>query len=72
MVFIADKRSLSLLVKGLKHNAFTPAKDDWRYHNNTNSYSATCLSSTNLLFAFTNNQSSLPEIWVKMADARAH
>ena len=44
-------------VKSLKHNAFTLEKDDWRYHNNTNSYSGTYLSSTNLLFAFSSNRS---------------
>ena len=55
MVFIADKRALT--VKSLKHNAFTLEKDDWCYHDNTNSYSATFLSSTDLLFAFSNNQS---------------
>lgn len=31
MVFIADKRALSLHVKSLKNNAFTLEKDDWCY-----------------------------------------
>ena len=57
MVFIADKRAVSLHVKSLKYDAFTPAKDDWQCHTNTNSNSGTSLSSTNLLFAFSNNQS---------------